>query len=227
MDSIAVARTAHAAGTETRTDNGGRWLDLVATRVNWPSRAPLERLPDLNALRRWLERHALVPEVEPTAADLAAVRQTREALRELAAARVEGRTPHPSAFDTVNAALARAAKAPRHIVVPDPIEPGYVRRLVPDVDAALTLIIEQAIDTVSSVEAANLRECEEASCRELFLDSTGRRRWCSRPACGVRARVRAYRARVRDRDIASLRDSDISSLREGVTGPTRVRPAHS
>jgi predicted RNA-binding Zn ribbon-like protein len=208
--------TAHAAA---RADNGARWLDLVATRVNWPSRAPLERLPDLDTLRSWLERHALAPEADPTAADLATVRQTRAALRELAAARVEGRTPHPSAFDTVNAALTRAAKAPRHIVVPDPIEPGYLRRWVPDVDAALTLIIEQAIDTMSSVEAAYLRECEEASCRELFLDSTGRRRWCSRPACGIRARVRAYRAR--------LREGAIDSLREGVTDPARVLPAHN
>jgi predicted RNA-binding Zn ribbon-like protein len=200
-----------ATRTDSPTDNGLRWLDLVATRANWPSRAPLERLPDLDALRSWLEHHALAPEAEPTAADLAAVRQIRAALRELAAARVEGRTPHPSAFDTVNAALARAAKAPRHIVVPDPIEPGYLRRWVPDVDAALTLIIEQAIDTMSSAEAAYLHECEEASCRELFLDSTGRRRWCSTPACGIRARVRAYRVR----------------LRESATDPVKVRPAHS
>jgi predicted RNA-binding Zn ribbon-like protein len=200
-------------------DTGARWLDLVATRANWPSRVPLERLPDLAALRGWLERHALVPEAEPTAADLAAVRQTRAALRELAIARVDGSTPHPSAFDTVNAALTRAAKAPRHIVVPDPIEPGYLRRWVPDVDAALTLIIEQAIDTMSSTEAAHLRACEEASCRELFLDSTGRRRWCSTPACGVRARVRAHRARQRA--------GAAQSLREGATDPATVRPAHN
>ncbi|HEY3923097.1 MAG TPA: CGNR zinc finger domain-containing protein [Acidothermaceae bacterium] len=190
MDSTALAAA--------RADTGTRWLDLVATRANWPSRVPLERLPDLDALSSWLDDHALAPEAAPIAADLNAVRQIRAALRELAAARVEGRTPHPSAFDTVNAALARAAKAPRHIVVPDPIEPGYVRRRVPDVDAALTLMIEQAIDTMSSTEAGYLRECEEASCRELFLDSTGRRRWCSTPACGIRARVRAHRARLRE-----------------------------
>ncbi len=194
-----------------RADNGTRWLDLVATRANWPSRSPVERLPDLDTLNSWLDQHALVPEAAPTTADLAAVRQIRAALRELAAARVEGRTPHPSAFDTVNAALTRAAKAPRHIVVPDPIEPGYVRRRVPDVDAALTLIIEQAIDAMSSTEAAYLRECEEASCRELFLDTTGRRRWCSTPACGIRARVRAHRAR----------------LRESATDPAQVRAARS
>ncbi|HEY5202040.1 MAG TPA: CGNR zinc finger domain-containing protein [Acidothermaceae bacterium] len=219
--------TALAGRPDPRPDTGARWLDLVATRANWPSRAPLERLPGLDALSSWLEHHALAPETEPTAADLAAVRQIRAALRELAAARVEGRTPHPSAFDTVNAALARAAKAPRHIVVPDPIEPGYVRRRIPDVDAALTLIIEQAIDAMSSTEAAYLRECEEATCRELFLDSTGRRRWCSTPACGIRARVRAHRARQRDSASASLREggSDIGPLR--VTDPVPVRPARS
>ena len=220
MDSSTLATAAPA-------DSGTRWLDLVATRANWPSRTPLERLPDLGALGSWLEHHALTPEAEPTAADLAAVRQIRAALRELAAARVEGRTPHPAAFDTVNAALARSAKAPRHIVVPDPIEPGYVRRRVPDVDAALTLIIEQAIDAMSSTEAAYLRECEEASCRELFFDSTGRRRWCSTPACGIRARVRAYRARLGDSANGSLRGSAAATLREGATDPAQVRPARS
>lgn len=209
-----------AARTDFRPDTGARWLDLVATRANWPSRGPLERLPDLDTLRSWLERHALASEADPTAADLAAVRQIRAALRELGVARVEGRTPHPSAFDTVNAALARAAKAPRHIVVPDPIEPGYVRRRVPDVDAALTLIIEQAIDTMSSPDAAFLRECEETSCRELFLDSSGRRRWCSTPACGIRARVRAYRARLREGAVDG-------GLREGATDPPRIRPARN
>jgi predicted RNA-binding Zn ribbon-like protein len=207
MDSTALAPTYG----DPRANTGTRWLDLVATRANWPSRAPVERLPDLDALSSWLEQHALTPETKPTAADLAAVRQIRAALRELAAARVEGRTPHPSAFDTVNAALTRAAKAPRHIVVPDPIEPGYVRRRVLDVDAALTLIIEQAIDAMSSADAAYLHECEEATCRELFLDSTGRRRWCSTPACGIRARVRAYRARQQ----------------EAATDPVQVRAARS
>ncbi len=212
-----TGRTDTARTDTTRIDNGARWLDLVATRSNWPSRAPIERLPDLPALRSWLEGHALATEADPTVADLAAVRQIREALRELAVARVEGAAPHPSAFDAVNAAFARAAKAPRHIVVPDPIEPGHLRRRVPDVDAALTLIIEQAIDTMSGADAAYLRECEEASCRELFLDSTGRRRWCSTPACGIRARVRAHRARLREGVADPLR----------LTDPGRILPGSS
>jgi predicted RNA-binding Zn ribbon-like protein len=174
-----------------------RWLDLVATRANWPSRNPVERLRDADVLTIWLDDHGLSPQAPPTPADLAMVRQVRSSLHELAVGRIHGRTPHPQALDTVNAALARAAKAPRHVVVPDPIEPGHLRRRLADVDAALALIIEQAIDTLSGADAGYLRECEEASCGALFLDHTGRRRWCSTPACGIRARVRAHRARLR------------------------------
>jgi predicted RNA-binding Zn ribbon-like protein len=174
-----------------------RWLDLVDTRANWPSRNPAERLPDVDILARWLHDHGLSTEVAPTAVDLAMVRQVRSSLHELAVGRIHRRTPHPQALDTVNAALARAAKAPRHVVVPDPIEPGHLRRQLADVDAALALIIEQAIDTLAGSDAGYLRECEEASCGALFLDYTGRRRWCSTPACGIRARVRAHRARQR------------------------------
>ena len=119
----------------------------------------------------------------------------RNAIRELTVARVQARPPHPQAIDTVNAVIARAAKTARHIVVPDPIEPGRLRRRVPDVDAALTLIVEETVDALSSERAADLRECEESGCGEIFVDTTGRRRWCSSLTCGTRARVRAHRAR--------------------------------
>jgi predicted RNA-binding Zn ribbon-like protein len=174
-----------------------RWLDLVGTRANWPTRKPVERLPDAETLAHWLDDHGLSPEAVPTSADLAMVRQVRSSLHELAVGRIHGRTPHPQALDAVNAALARAARSPRHVIVPDPIEPGHLRRRLTDVDAALALIIEQAIDTLASADAGYLRECEEASCGALFLDQSGRRRWCSTPACGIRARVRAHRARQR------------------------------
>ena len=32
-----------------------RWLDLVDTRANWPTRNPVERLPDPEALTGWLD----------------------------------------------------------------------------------------------------------------------------------------------------------------------------
>ena len=172
-----------------------RWLDLVGTRSETQSGAHVDKLPDVQALTEWLDLHALKTEAEPTPADLASVRHVRNALRELTVARVQGRTAHPQAIDTVNAVIARAAKTARHIVVPDPIEPGRLRRRVPDVDAALTLIVEETVDALSSERAADLRECEELGCGEIFVDAAGRRRWCSSLTCGTRARVRAHRAR--------------------------------
>lgn len=181
--------------TAARPSAAPRWLELVATRSEPRSGGHVEKLPDVQALIAWLDQHALKTEVEPTTADLASVRHVRNALRELTVARVQARPPHPQAIDTVNAVIARAAKTTRHIVVPDPIEPGRLRRRVPDVDAALTLVVDETVDALSSERAADLRECEEVGCGEIFIDTTGRRRWCSSLTCGTRARVRAHRAR--------------------------------
>jgi predicted RNA-binding Zn ribbon-like protein len=180
---------------QAHIEPGPRWLDLVGTRLNWPGPAPIENLPDAAALAQWLERHGLRPEAEPTSAELACVRQVRAALRELAVARVQRRAAHPQALDIVNAALARAFRTPRHIVVPDPFEPGRLRRRVPDVDAVLMLLIEESVDTLAGPDAPHLRECEDPTCGALFFDPLGRRRWCSAQGCGTRARVRAHRAR--------------------------------
>jgi predicted RNA-binding Zn ribbon-like protein len=174
---------------------GARWLDLIATRERWSTASPVERLTDSAALTSWLNEHGLHPDAEPTAADLGKARQVRGALRELAVARVHGSSPHPHAFDAVNAALAHAVKTPRQIVVPDPIEPGQLRRRLPDVDAALALIVEEAVDTLVGPDAGHLRACDEIGCGALFLDGSGRRRWCTTQLCGTRARVRAHRAR--------------------------------
>ena len=183
-----------------RPDAGVRWLALVGTRANWTGLSAsggsaADLLRDPVALAGWLADHGLATEALPTAGEFALVRQVRAALRELAEARVRQRPSHPQALDTVNAALAKAARVPRPVVVPDPIEPGHLRRRLPDVDAALVLIIEEAVDTMAGRGAAHLHECEEPGCGTLFYDPTGRRRWCSGQACGTRARVRAHRER--------------------------------
>jgi predicted RNA-binding Zn ribbon-like protein len=183
-----------------RPDTGVRWLDLVGTRADWSAlsgstSSAAETLRDPEALAAWLADHGLATEAIPTAGEFASVRQVRAALRELAEARVRERPSHPQALDTVNAALAKAARVPRPVVVPDPIEPGHLRRRLPDVDAALLLLIEEAVDTMAGRDAVHVHECEEPGCGTLFYDQTGRRRWCSGQACGTRSRVRAHRER--------------------------------
>jgi predicted RNA-binding Zn ribbon-like protein len=197
-----------------RPDAGARWLDLVGTRANWaapssPGGMATDLLRDPAALAGWLADHGLATEAVPTAGEFALVRQVRAALRELAEARVRQRPSHPQALDTVNAALAKAARVPRPVVVPDPIEPGHLRRRLPDVDAALLLIIEEAVDTMAGRNAGHLHECKEPGCGTVFYDPTGRRRWCSGQACGTRARVRAHRER---RKAAEIQAAEVQAV---------------
>jgi predicted RNA-binding Zn ribbon-like protein len=46
-------------------------------------------------------------------------------------------------------------------------------------------------------DAAAIRTCPGRDCGWLFVDATGRRRWCSMAACGNREKVRRHAARVR------------------------------
>ena len=157
---------------------------------------PSSASPDVARLTAWLEHYGLNPRRAATEADLAATRQARAALRELAVARVQGRTPHPQSLDVVNTLIANAGRSSRHIVVPDAFEPGRLRRQLPDTEAALNLMMAEAVDLLAGPEAMHLNYCEDESCRLVYFDA-GRRRWCSTQGCGTRARVRAHRARQR------------------------------
>jgi predicted RNA-binding Zn ribbon-like protein len=64
-----------------------------------------------------------------------------------------------------------------------------------DSTVALARLARQAIDTLTGPARLRLRNCGDASCAGIYLDDTGRRRWCSDRRCGSRARVRAHRAR--------------------------------
>ena len=50
-----------------------------------------------------------------------------------------------------------------------------------------------AVETLSGARRAELHQCADAECGLLFLDATGRRRWCAAEVCGVRNRVRSHR----------------------------------
>jgi predicted RNA-binding Zn ribbon-like protein len=63
--------------------------------------------------------------------------------------------------------------------------------------AALARVARQALEHLGGPQAENLHACAADDCRMAFLDPAGRRRWCAPERCGVRARVRAHRARTR------------------------------
>jgi predicted RNA-binding Zn ribbon-like protein len=186
-----------STGLEFRFDGGATWLDLLATRGRSFSARPIERLTSPARLAEWLARCQLTPSEPPSAADLTHARELRETLRSLALAAVSG-TPAPAdAVDDAarGGAVADAARwaagASRLRLVG-----GQLRREPPvTTDEALARIARQALEQLTGVERDQLVSCAEQDCRWVFLDPTGRRRWCPSPACASRGRVRALRAR--------------------------------
>jgi|SRR5262245_1280406 len=66
-------------------------------------------------------------------------------------------------------------------------------------DGPLWPIVDAAVGLVTSAERARVRECDESTCRWLFLDTTKNqsRQWCSMKICGNRAKAKRFRTRQR------------------------------
>jgi predicted RNA-binding Zn ribbon-like protein len=172
---------------EHRFDTGAPWLDLLATRGHAYGAEPIERLRDLAALRAWLDHEHLTPLAELTEADVAHARALRETLRPLVLAALDGREPS----DVAAVQPWLDADEPLRAVVRD----GRAAAAPPStLDAALARLARQAVEQLPD---APLGACADDDCRMAYLDPGGRRRWCSPERCGVKARVRAHRARAR------------------------------
>jgi predicted RNA-binding Zn ribbon-like protein len=61
----------------------------------------------------------------------------------------------------------------------------------------LSTIARDAIDLFSGNERSRIRECENPSCRLMFVDSSrpGKRRWCLMKRCGNMAKTSRYRSK--------------------------------
>jgi predicted RNA-binding Zn ribbon-like protein len=70
-------------------------------------------------------------------------------------------------------------------------------------DALRSLIALDALDLLSTGELMTLRRCDNPDCVLLFMDKSGRRKWCSMKICGNRVKV-ARHQRKRDRDSESV-----------------------
>lgn len=171
---------------------GAGWLDLLTTKRM--RRRPPEReyLTDPAALRRWLRAVGLDPRRAPGPDDVVAAIRLREALYALARAALDGARPPAPAVAVVNAALG-SDRPPKVGARSD----GLALPRPPDTDTALGWLARDAVGVLTGPGRDRLRACSDESCGGIFLDESGRRRWCSDTRCGSRARVRAHRARSR------------------------------
>lgn len=133
-----------------------------------------------------------------TAADLAAFRELRTAVRDLAAALTDDTRPIARdadvarAVDVVNRAATRADTRPQLEVVDERLRRTTTTTAGP-VAAALAATAIEAVDLFTGDERELLRACHAPGCVLYFVKDHPRREWCS-TGCGNRVRAaRHYR----------------------------------
>lgn len=170
---------------------GAPWLDLLATVGGAYGPAPVERLRGHAELVEWLAHQGLSPLRPPEPTDVAVAIALREALRPVVLAAIADEPVDADALAALQPWLDRTV--PPQVVVRDgrvALEPP------PTTEAALAGLCRQAVEFLAGPERAHLGACADENCHMAFLDPAQRRRWCKAEVCGVRARVRAHRARA-------------------------------
>jgi predicted RNA-binding Zn ribbon-like protein len=175
-----------------RTGYGRDWLDFATTYVGRYTSNPVDLIASPAQLRAWLTEWGLAPSGGVTTTDVEDARTLREALHRLARAAATDTPVEGPDVRVVDESLSYDA----------PVRlrrgrDGLTRSRPATTREALTRLARQAVDDLSGPNAARLRACGDDECSGIFLDPTGRRRWCSDERCGVKVRVRAHRARAR------------------------------
>lgn len=152
-------------------------------------------------LARWGRRLGVVGGRLPTVDDdeLEAARALRLVLHRVFSALAEDRRPRRADLAALARDHAEAAGAARLAPADDgawrlgwpATEPRAVRFAVA-VDA-MALLVDPA-------RLARVQRCPGPACGWLFLDTSGRRRWCSMSTCGSRVKMRRLYARRREAD---------------------------
>jgi predicted RNA-binding Zn ribbon-like protein len=134
-------------------------------------------------------------------AALASALELREALYRVITAAAGNRTAADADLAILNAhvrrTFSRMRLTPARARLELTMDDGPPASLA---DAVLTPIVRAAVDLLTSDGIARVRQCADASCAWLFLDTTRNRtrRWCDMKACGNRSKVRRFRVRNPD-----------------------------
>ena len=179
-------------------------LDFCNTRAGWGAPAPREYLTSYDHVVVWAREAELIAAPIAGRLRVSAKREPRQAGRVLArtltlrdALYAACTDFSPAAWDAV-AAEARTASAAAVLIQDAP--PGQ-RWMIPD-SAGLELpaleLARAAGALLASTDLETVGRCPGEGCGWLFLDTRGRRRWCTMAVCGNRAKARRHAARARD-----------------------------
>lgn len=171
-------------------------LALVNTRVTG-SRGVFERLPDAEALTRWLQRHRVDAPAPATGPDLDRFTRLRGDARVVLDSVQEQVEPPADVLTRVNATAGEVAVRP--VLRPGPAALEVEWRPVPGPDgrsAATAAVARDLVVFAASDDARRVRTCAADDCDRMFVQDHGRRIWCS-PGCGNRTRVQRHARRAR------------------------------
>lgn len=174
-------------------------LPTIDLALGWFADRGLIHLEGADRARRHAAAHPRVAK-----RDIDRVHAVRVALREVADAVVEHRTPKRDAIDEVN----RALHARQVIELTAAVDGCNVdhRHVGDPVDDALARLSEALVQELVSGQPDRIRICDNDTCRWVFFDTsrTGRRRWCDMATCGNRAKQARHRARSKAGSTAIL-----------------------
>ena len=176
-------------------------LDFCNTWAGWgePPSPNREWLSEYETLALWAAYAGLIEPADSARLRRAAGRRPREARRLLGDAHrlrtaVHGAVIDPSdisALSRVTGQVRKAGAVARLRPGPD----GVVRWEIPastGLSLPLLAIAQSAGELLTSEAVRAVKSCPGDDCGWLFIDSRGRRRWCSMSSCGNRAKVRAF-----------------------------------
>jgi predicted RNA-binding Zn ribbon-like protein len=181
-------------------------LDFCNTWTGWDGNAPADFLRTYDDLLAWSRFVALLTADEVAAlsalasgAKTAAATATLRRARRLRAGLYEILTRKEAGPNW--SAVAAELRAALGAAVPAPAVVGLQWRSTasaPELTAPITAVALAALELLGSPAIDHVSACPGVGCGWLFLDRSGRRRWCSMAVCGNRAKVRRFADRNRE-----------------------------
>jgi predicted RNA-binding Zn ribbon-like protein len=152
-----------------------------------------EALFDADALARWGRRLGLFDDVPPlTGAELRATKILRAAIHRTFSSLASGGDPGDDDLRLIERTYSAAVGAGRLAPDPDGHDAWVFRWPADETRVVRFAAVVDAVGLLGDPERlGRVSRCPGRDCGWLFLDTSGRRRWCSMDTCGSRAKMRA------------------------------------
>jgi predicted RNA-binding Zn ribbon-like protein len=181
-------------------------LDFCNTRAGWgePRESYREWLESYDQFAYWAWHAGLIGEDDAVRLRQSAGRAASRAKAVLTEARRLRTVLYSAALNPEDThALSVVTGYTRKAALQARLRPARVPRweipAAAGLELPLLVVARAAGELLTSENVVFVKACPGHGCGWLFLDRTGRRRWCSMSACGNRAKVAAYARRQRGR----------------------------